>query len=547
MCAVIIAEGRAVSPGIAAGPIFLLHRRPARAAGARSELTPEQELVRLEEALAGAKRQLRDLRAAALDRAGEESAAIFDIHAMMLEDEDFLEPVRRSVRAGAAAEHAVRSAGEALAADFSALDDPYLRARAADVEDVADRVVRLLTGERAELELPGPCILLADDLTPGETVSLDRDRLLGIVTRRGSADSHTAILARTMGIPALVGVRLERDWNGRPAALDCEGGRLYIDPDPDTLAGLASRQRAAAEEEEALRDLRERPSVTRDGRELQILANAGSLADVELALRNGAQGIGLFRSEFLYLGRPDCPGEEEQFSVYRQAAQAMGGRQVIIRTLDIGADKRAECLNLPPEENPALGLRAIRLCLCRRDLFRTQLRAILRASAYGHVAVMFPLIISAEEMRRAREMLAACRRELEEEGVPLGTLEVGAMVETPAAALTADELAREADFFSIGTNDLTQYTLALDRQNPELEPFRSPCHPAVLELICRTAEAARRRGIRWGICGGLGGDQAMTGTFLRLGVSELSVPPGEVLSLRRHVRSLDLGEKNRQP
>ena len=536
-----IAAGKPVFHGVATGVIRAFRRRtsPARR---ESALTVQEELARFEGARAQAIAQLESIRDAAVSQVGEENAAIFEVQAMMLEDEDYLEAVRRAIREGVSAEWAVSRAGEDFAAALAALEDPGLRARAADVEDMSGRVAGILAGVHQEEPWAEPCILMADDLSPSETVGLDRDKLLGFVTRHGSVNSHTAILARTMGIPALVGVELDPDWDGHRALLDGWEGRLYVDPDPAVLAAGEARSLEDARQAARLQELKGLPDVTRDGTQARVCANIGGLEDLEAALASGAQGIGLFRSEFLFLGRNACPTEDAQFAVYKRAVQAMGGKRVVIRTLDIGADKRADWLALEPEENPALGLRAIRLCLARPQLFRAQLRAILRASAFGQVAVMFPMVISVEEVRQARALLSDCRRELEGEGAALGPLEVGIMIETPAAALTADALAREVDFFSIGTNDLTQYTLALDRQDRRLEPLFDPRHPAVLTLIRMTAEAGRRHGVRVAVCGELAADPAMAGTFLGMGVEELSVPPAAVLPLRQQIRSLDLGE-----
>ena len=535
-----VATGKSILNGIAIGTIRCFRRREVRVE-ARSKLTPGEELARFEQARREAQAQLKELYDSALAEVGEDNAAIFDIHAMMLDDEDYLDAVRCVIEGQrATAEHAVQVTGENFAAAFAAMDDTYMQARAADVRDVSGRVVRILSGAEDEQAWDRPFILMADDLTPSETVQLDRSKLLGFVTRHGSANSHTAILARTMGIPALVGVDIEEGWDGHTAVLDGYNHCLYIDPAADLLASMESKRRADAEQASLLQGLKKKPNVTLDGTQVQVYANIGSASDVGLVLQNDAQGIGLFRSEFLYLGRADYPTEEEQFSVYRRVVETMAGRKVILRTLDIGADKQADYFGLEREENPALGFRAIRICLTRREIFKTQLRAILRAAAFGTVSVMFPMIISVREVRDAREVLEECRRELEEEGVPQGRVEVGIMVETPAAVLLADELAREVDFFSIGTNDLTQYTLAIDRQNPRLEPFYDPRHPAVLRMIRMTVEAGHRHGCWVGICGELGADPAMTETFLRMGVDELSVSPAAVLPLRKRIRSLDL-------
>lgn len=536
-----VAGGRSVLEGIAIGPLRWFQPQRVQIPE-RSARTPEEELERLEQARRRAQAQLGGLYEKARKEAGADSAAIFQIHQMMLEDEDFLAAVRDPIRSrGVSAEYAVQAAGEHFAATLAAMEDAYMQARADDVRDVARRVVLLLAGEEERTVLREPVLLLADDLSPSETVQLDKSKLLGFVTRRGSVNSHTAILARTMGVPALMGVEVDPAWDGHMAALDGYSQRLYVDPTLELLSSLEARRRAGREQAALLQALREEPSVTLDGTEIQVCANIGSGAGLDLALQNGAQGIGLFRSEFLFLDRDRYPTEEEQFAAYRRAAEAMAGKPVVIRTLDIGADKRADYLGLEPEENPALGFRAIRVCLTRRELFKTQLRAILRASAYGSVSVMFPMIISLEEVREARKLLEECRRELMARGCVPGRVEVGIMVETPAAVLLADELAREVDFFSIGTNDLTQYTLAIDRQNPRLAPFYDPHHPAVLRMIQMTVEAGHRHGCWVGICGELGADLTLTETFLRMGVDELSVAPAAILPLRKKIRELDLG------
>ena len=536
-----VAAGTSIFGGIAIGILKIYRREEARLVRASSR-TPSEEFARFQRAQENAQAQLGQLCEKARTEGGEESAAILEIQQMMLEDEDYQDAVRDLLEnQGTTAEYAAVAAGERFAAAFSGMEDPYLRARAADVQDSARRVAEILTGTgRENLLGEEPVILAADDLTPSETVQLDKSKLLGFLTRRGSSNSHTAILARTMGIPALVGVDFQEEWDGRMAVLDGHHGCVYLDPTPEELAVLEDLRRCDLERTARLQGMKGKPSVTLDGTEIQVCANVGSRREIELALQNDAQGIGLFRSEMLFLGRESCPTEEEQFSAYRQAAEAMSGKRVVIRTLDLGADKQMEGLGLPPEENPALGCRAIRLCLARRELFQSQLRAILRASAYGTLAVMFPMVISVEEVREARKCLEACRLQLQSQGVPMGQLEVGIMVETPAAVMIADELAQEVDFFSLGTNDLTQYTLAVDRQNPALVHLWNPRHPAILRMIQRTVEAGHRGGCWVGICGELGHDPALTETFLRMGVDELSVPPAEVLPLRKRIRALDL-------
>lgn len=540
-----IITGIPVSEGLAVGTLRLL--RPWEAAADRpSRLTPAEELRRFQDARQAALKQLSDLYDKTQTEVGREAASIFQIHQMLLEDQDYLDAVKELLeQKNATAEGAAASVGGRLAAAFSALKNPELRARAADLEDITHRMVQLLTGHReADPLADGPAILLCRDLTPSQTVQLDRARLLGFVTQAGSLNSHTAVLARTLGIPALTGVDLDENWDGTFAALDGSGGQLYLDPTPQLLSGLEARRRSDRDERQILRHLIGLPNQTLDGREIQICANIGGSGDLEAALENDAQGVGLFRTELLFLESNVIPSEEDQLSAYRQAAEAMAGKRVVIRTLDIGADKRPPYLHLDPEENPALGYRGIRISLTQKELFRRQLRAILRASAFGRVAVMFPMIISVEEVRQAKEALAKCRNELLAQGTSVGEVEIGIMVETPAAALLADELAKEVDFFSIGTNDLTQYTLALDRQNPKLQPFYDPHHPAVLRLIQQTVEAGHRHSCWVGICGELGADQALTETFLRMGVDELSVSPPALLPLRRHIRTLNLSSSS---
>ena len=534
------ATGKSILNGIAIGRLRWFHKREIQAP-VRSALTPEEELSRFEQARSKAREQLRRLHDSAVGEVGEDNAAIFEIHQMMLEDEDFLDAVKSVIRTqGGSAEHAVQVTGENFTAAFAAMDNTYMQARAVDVQDITHRLLIVLTGGDEEPDWDGPYILLADDLTPSETVQLDKGKLLGFVTRKGSANSHTAILARTMGIPALIGVEVDRNWDGHMAVLDGYNQCLYVDPAADLLSTMEAKRRSDAEQASLLQGLKKKPNVTLDGTEIKVYANIGNAAEVGLALQNDAQGIGLFRSEFLYLNSTDYPTEEEQFAVYRRVVETMAGKKVVVRTLDIGADKQADYFGLDKEENPALGYRAIRICLTRKGLFKTQLRAILRASAYGTVSIMFPMIISVREVRDAKELLEACRQELLSQGYTVGRVEVGIMVETPAAVLIADELAREVDFFSLGTNDLAQYTLAIDRQNPKLDPFYDPHHPALLRMVRMTVEAGHRHGCWVGICGELGADMALTESFLRRGVDELSVSPSAILPLRRRIRSLDL-------
>ena len=537
-----VATGTSILRGIAIGKLKL-YRKEAVETGRASSLTPEEEYARFQAAQKAAQEQLGQLYEKALDEVGEDNAAIFEIHQMMLEDEDYVDAVKGILDSqGATAEYAVTATGENFAAAFAAMEDPYMQARSADVKDISRRVVNILAGTDAgAVQGDEPAILVADDLTPSETVQLDKSKLLGFITRGGSTNSHTAILARTMGIPALIGVDFDESWDGQLAILDGYNHCVYVDPAPELLSAMEAKRRADLEQEALLQGLKKKPNVTLDGTEIQVYANIGGVGDVGLVLQNDAQGIGLFRSEFLYLDGDDYPTEEEQFAVYKRVVETMAGKKVIIRTLDIGADKQADYFGLDHEENPALGYRAIRICLTRRDVFKTQLRAILRASAFGTVSIMFPMIISVREVRDAKEILEECRAELKAQGVPMGDVEIGVMIETPASVMIADELAQEVQFFSLGTNDLTQYTLAIDRQNPKLDAFYNPHHPAILRMIRQTIEAGHRHGCWVGICGELGADLTLTETFLRMGVDELSVAPAVILPLRKKIRELDLG------
>ncbi len=539
-----VATGKSILNGIAIGPLRIYKKAEAQTT-VSSTLTPEEEYARFDAARVKAQEQLGVLYDKALDEVGEDNAAIFEIHQMMLDDDDYLDAVRGILETqGATAEYAASATGENFAAAFAAMEDEYMRARAADVKDISRRVVNVLLGVGdADMMADQPAILVADDLTPSETVQLDKTKLLGFITRHGSSNSHTAILARTMNIPALVGVDFQDEWDGKLAVIDGYNHCVYIEPAPELLSAMEEKRSNDLKQEALLQTLKKKPNVTLDGKEIKVYANIGNAGDVGLVLQNDAQGIGLFRSEFLYLDSQDYPSEDQQFMLYKRVVETMAGKKVIIRTLDIGADKQADYFGLD-KENPALGYRAIRICLTRKEIFKTQLRAILRASAFGTVSVMFPMIISVREVRDAKEILEECRAELEERGVAMGSVEIGIMVETPAAVLLADELAEEVEFFSLGTNDLTQYTLAIDRQNPKLDNFYDSHHPAVLRMIRHTIEAGHRHGCWVGICGELGADQTLTETFLRYGVDELSVPPASVLPLRKIIRSLDLSKES---
>ena len=534
-------EGISLCPGGAVGPIHVL---PALTNQKGVSLpTVEEELERLEAARETALARLEEQRAAAREQLGEEEAEIFRLHALMLEDLDFVETAQKAVRAGRCAEDGVREAEETFAAAFRALDDPYLQGRMADVEEVSRLWREVLSGGAGRLELERPAILWAKECSPGELIALDRDKALGLVVEHMAPDSHAAILVRAMGLPTVTGIAPQKHWEGVYAALDAECGRLWLEPEESVRAALEQKCRQAQARRRELERWRDAPVRTRDGRTVTVCANIGSAREAALALEQGAQGVGLFRTEFLCLDKERSPGEEEQFAVYRQALEAMQGRRVVIRTLDIGGDKRPPWLETGQGENPALGLRGIRLSLKRPELFVPQLRAVLRAARYGKAAVMFPMVTSPAEVRNARAMLDRCRAELEEEGRSTGEVEVGVMIETPAAALMAGELAREADFFSIGTNDLTQYSLAMDRQDPDLQGMYDSRHPAVLALIRRTVEEGHRHGRRVALCGQLGADRDMTKTLLQMGVDELSVPVGEVLALKEHISGLELSQK----
>ena len=532
-------QGKRVHPGIAIGPVQLYRRRETRSGG-RSSLTPPEEQARFELAGRHAAQQLRQLHQTSSCRLGEELAAIFLVQEAMLEDPDFLDAVDRQLQQGMTAEYAVTAAGEQCAALLEAAGDPYLCARAADARDLSRRLVSILSGTCGSCLRPTPGILLAADLCPSETVGLDPRSLLGVASSRGSSHSHSAILARAMGIPSLTGIEIDPAWEGKLAILDGDAGVLYLDPDEETLRRARNRQLQQQARLDALRAAPPHPCVTRDGRPVLLCANIASPQEAVSALEWGCQGIGLFRSEFLFLGRDTCPTEEEQFIAYQQTVLTMRGQPVIIRTLDVGADKQAPCLKLPLEVNPALGFRGIRYSLAHPELCRAQLRAILRAAAYGPLAVMFPMVTSVEELRSAKKLLDRCRQELDAEGLPYGDLDLGTMIETPAAAILADQLAAEVDFFSLGTNDLTQYLLAADRQNPALDGLCDPHHPALKRLIRHTVEEGHRRGCRVGMCGELAADPSMTRWLLEIGLDELSVSPAALLELREHICNLEL-------
>ena len=537
----VVCQGKSVLKGIAIGKIYL-YEKQEYVLEQKQVTDAEAEVARFEAAKETAIGQLDDLYEKALEEAGEEQAMIFDVHKMMLDDGDYLDAITGLIRSEKVnAEYAVHTTGEQFAAVFASMDDDYMKARSADVKDISGRVIRILAGiGDGSIASEEPVILLADDLTPSETVSLDKSKILAFVTRNGSANSHTAILARSMNIPALVqtDVELLKEYHGMDAVVDGLDGKLYLDPEEAVLAELVQKKEACGRERAELEKLIGLDNVTRDGRKINVYANIGSPEDVDKVLLNDAGGIGLFRSEFLYLGREDYPSEEEQFEIYKEVLSRMEGKKVIIRTLDIGADKQVDYFKLPKEENPAMGYRAIRICLDRIDVFKTQLRAIYRASVYGTAAIMFPMIISVKEILRIKEIVEEVKAELTAAGIEIAPVELGIMVETPAAVMISEELAKEVSFFSIGTNDLTQYTLAIDRQNQSLDTIYDSHHPAVLRMIRMTIENGHKGGAWVGICGELGADTTLTKTFVDMGIDELSVSPTYVLGLRKAIREI---------
>lgn len=539
----VVCQGKSVLKGIAIGKIYL-YEKQEYVLEQKQVADAETEVARFEAAKETAIGQLDDLYEKALAEAGEEQAMIFDVHKMMLDDGDYLDAITGLIRSEKVnAEYAVHTTGEQFAAVFASMDDEYMKARSADVKDISGRVIRILAGiGDGSIASEEPVILLADDLTPSETVSLDKSKILAFVTRNGSANSHTAILARSMNIPALVqtDVELLKEYHGMDAVVDGLDGKLYLDPEEAVLAELVQKKEACGRERAELEKLIGLDNVTRDGRKINVYANIGSPEDVDKVLLNDAGGIGLFRSEFIYLGQDHYPTEEEQFQIYKTVAETMAGRRVIIRTLDIGADKQCDYFELDKEDNPAMGLRAIRICLTRPEIFKTQLRALFRASVYGNINIMYPMIISVDEVRQIKAIVEEVKAELAEQGIEYGNPAQGIMIETPASVMMSRELAEEVDFFSIGTNDLTQYTLAIDRQNSKLDKFFDSHHPAVLRMIQMTVENAHKAGIWCGICGELGADQALTKDFLAMGVDELSVSPGSILPLRKIILETDV-------
>ena len=536
-------SGKSVFGGIAIGKISVYRKNEQQVKCVRTE-DIKGELARYEAAKAAAIEQLQELYQKALKEVGEANAAIFEIHQMMLDDGDYNESVENIIETQKVnAEYAVAVTGDNFAQMFRAMDDDYMRERAADVKDISERVLSILNGgQKEKVVTDEPVIIVADDLAPSETVQLEKDMVLSFVTVHGSVNSHTAILARTMAIPALIGTEelpLDDTVDGKLAVVDGLNGKIYVEPDSQTLEAMKKRRQAELEKKELLQLLKGKENVTLDGKKIMLYANIGNIKDLATVIQNDAGGIGLFRSEFIYLEKDRYPTEEEQFSIYKTAVETMAGKRVIIRTLDIGADKQCEYFKMDKEENPALGYRAIRICLTRPEIFKTQLRAMFRASAYGNLAIMYPMITSLWEVKRIKEIVEEVKAELTAEQLEFGNPQQGIMIETPAAVMMSGELAKEVDFFSIGTNDLTQYTLAIDRQNPKLDKFYDAHHPAVLSMIRMTVENAHKAGIWAGICGELGADTSLTKEFLAMGVDELSVSPGSILPIRKIILETD--------
>lgn len=536
-------NGKSVFGGVSIGKL-LFYKRKEKVIKRIHVDNVDAEWNRFQQAKDTAVEQLKELHDKALEDVGEANAMIFEIHQMMLEDLDYLESIENIIRTQEVnAEYAVATTADNFSAMFASMDDAYMQGRAADVKDVSERVLDILCGVDTGLEeMTEPCIIAADDLAPSETVQLDKTKVLGFATMYGSSNSHTAILARTMNIPAVIGLgeQLSEDYDGHEAVIDGFSGTLYIDPDEKTMKEMQEKRAKDLEQKALLEQLRGKENITKSGRKINVYANIGNVSDLGAVLKNDAGGIGLFRSEFLYLENSDYPTEEQQFSVYKQVAESMAGKKVIIRTLDIGADKQVDYFGLDKEDNPALGYRAIRICLTRPEIFKTQLRALYRAAVFGNISIMFPMIISVKEVLRIKEIIAEVKEELKNEGIPFkDNVELGIMIETPAAVMVSRDLAKEVDFFSVGTNDLTQYTLAIDRQNSKLDAFYDPHHPAVLAMIKMAAESAHAEGAWIGICGELGADLELTQQFLDMGIDELSVSPALVLPLRKQIRECE--------
>ena len=540
----VIYEGKAVFEGVAIGKLSVYKKNEETVK--REKVTDvEAEVARYAAARETATEQLQALYEKAVKEVGEAGAEIFEAHQMMVEDGDFIDSAENIIRTQSVnAEFAVAATGDNFKKMFEEMDDEYFRGRAADVKDISERIIRILQGSgNAGIQTDEPVIVVADDLAPSETVQMDKDKILSFVTVHGSANSHTSILAKTMNIPAIIGcdIPLSDEVDGREAIVDGFEGKVYVDPEPEILEAKKKILSAELEKKELLGQLKGKENVTLDGQRINLYANIGNTKDLGLVLKNDAGGIGLFRSEFIYLGSEDYPTEDEQFAIYKQVAETLAGKKVIIRTLDIGADKQADYFKLPQEENPAMGLRAIRICLTRPEVFKTQLRAILRASAFGKISIMFPMIISVDEVQKIKQILAEVKAELDTEGIPYDkAIETGIMIETPAAVMMAEELAQEVDFFSVGTNDLTQYTLAIDRQNQSLDDFYDSHHPAILKMLKIVVDSAHKYGKWAGICGELGADLTLTREFLAMGFDELSVSPGRILPLRKIVRETDV-------
>lgn len=533
--------GKSILKGIAIGKILFYQKGEQSVKRVKIEDT-QAEIKRYESAREKAVLQLKELYKKAVKEVGEVNAAVFDVHAMMVEDGDYVDSIVNIIETQQVnAEYAVAVTGDNFSKMFAEMDDDYFKARAADVKDISERIVNILSGnENNSGALEEPVIIVADDLAPSETVQMDKEKLLAFVTEHGSSNSHTAILAKTMNIPALIGVSIKQEWNGKLAIVDGYTGTLYVEPDEAILDTLKKKQEEDIKARELLQDLKGKEDVTLDGRKIKLYANIGGVKDVASVLANDAAGIGLFRSEFLYLEADDYPSEESQFMAYKTVAENMAGKKVIVRTLDIGADKQADYFKLDHEDNPAMGYRAIRICLGRTDIFKTQLRALLRASAFGNIAIMFPMIISVNEVKQIKEIVESVKKELDGQGIPYGETELGIMIETPAAVMISDLLAPEVDFFSIGTNDLTQYTLAIDRQNMKLDNIYDDHHPAILRMIQMTIENGHKHGCWVGICGELGADPELTKTFVEMGIDELSVSPTFILPTRKNIREIKL-------
>lgn len=532
-------KGKAIFSGIAIGPVSFYAKDQMQVKRQRIE-DADAEINRYEAAKATAMEQLGELYEKAVKEVGESGAQIFEVHQMMLEDDDYNESVYSIIKTQMVnAEYAVATTGDNFSQMFAAMEDEYFRARAADMKDISERILSVLTGGGQATISDEPSIIVADDLAPSETVQFDKSKLLGFVTRHGSSNSHTAILARTMNIPALIKIDIQESWNGKMAIIDGFTGDFYIDPTDTVMEVYQAKKSEQEERRRLLATQKGKPTETKGGKAIKLFANIGSVSDLASVLENDAGGIGLFRSEFLYLQSDTYPTEEEQFKAYKMVAETMAGKKVIIRTLDIGADKQVDYFNLDKEENPAMGLRALRICLTRPEIFKTQLRALLRASAYGNIAIMYPMVTSVEEVHRIKEIVAEVKAELDAASIKYADVEQGVMIETPAAVIISDLLAKEVDFFSIGTNDLTQYTLAIDRQNPNLDEFYNEKHEAVLRMIEMVVDNAHKEGIWAGICGELGANMSLTERFMAMGVDELSVSPTFILPIRQIIRDYD--------